>query len=279
MSYLYLLVDSEGVGFKIGVSNNPSQRIATLPERIDTAKSVQIKCGEKNSYRVEKVLHLLFRNHSLKKERGDGYTEWFSMDCFEAVQDFIRGQRDLLAWTHFEPIPQLAHKPDAPKTLLISPMPREETAIGQKQKHTRAANFIKYQDNNRAILKGLLDMISYMREKEFLFGRFDSEDDEDGRNDYTVLVMPRNDDALLHLEAILREFKFLKKASVYKDVELVTACFSSLKYSFIELLSFEALEILEFDRPCDERFQSVLENIPFIQEPLLSEVLVEWNLM
>lgn len=124
MSHLYLLVDSAGNGFKIGVSIDVSQRIAALPENIDRAKSFQIKCGEKNSYRVEKILHRLFQKYHLEKEVGAGYTEWFSMECFEAVQDFIHSQRDLLGWTCFEPIPK-------PPTILP---PRVIPSLSQEEK-------------------------------------------------------------------------------------------------------------------------------------------------
>lgn len=170
MSYLYLLVDGAGDGFKIGVSADPSQRMTTLPERIDVTKSFQIKCGEKNSYRVEKALHLLFRNHHLKKERGDGYTEWFSMECFEAVQDFIRSQRDLLGWTHFEPIPKskvphnLAHQIDEEQA-------NRKAIIAEKKK----AEFIKYQERNRNAVIAMSDWISSICEQNILIGKFNAD--------------------------------------------------------------------------------------------------------
>ena len=83
MSFLYLLVAADRSAFKIGVSINPTQRMSDLPEDFDRQRSVQFKCDEREVYKVEKTLHFLFRKNRTEKSFGDGYTEWFSIDCFD----------------------------------------------------------------------------------------------------------------------------------------------------------------------------------------------------
>lgn len=168
MSYLYLLVGSNGGGFKIGVSVDPSQRMAALPQEFDIAKSFQIKFGVKNAYRVEKTLHFLFRKYHISKERCDGYTEWFSMDCFEDVHDFISSQRDLLEWTHFEPIP----RPSMPIVKSIQATDEERANRKAAMELKKQKQHLRCYENNKHVVEKFAGWIELLKERDALIGKF-----------------------------------------------------------------------------------------------------------
>jgi hypothetical protein len=270
MSYLYLLVDGAGDGFKIGVSTDPSQRMASLPERIDVTKSFQIKCGEKNSYRVEKTLHLLFRNHHLKKERGDGYTEWFSMDCFEAVQDFIRSQRDLLGWTHFEPIPKPTVRHNS-----VNRTDEEKANRKVDNAEKKKAEFIEYLERNQKNVTAMSDWIGSIRESNALIGKFTT---EYGGTALAILRLDESDELDLNAQFdSSSSYAFLNKDKFCGGMSLLGSIMAAAtsKYRFVGLGDFD-----NFFMRNDEFIQPLLkmiENIPFISEPQLSGALDEYN--
>lgn len=96
--YLYLLVAKDRLSFKIGVSKTPETRMRTVAGNFDYAQSWQVLCDEGTAYRIEKTLHFLFREHQLSLTRADGYTEWFAMDCFSDVLQFLHDHRGKLGW-------------------------------------------------------------------------------------------------------------------------------------------------------------------------------------
>lgn len=49
--------------------------MASLPETFDIDRSFQIKCGDINSYRVEKLLHSLYKKYRLDESRANSYIE------------------------------------------------------------------------------------------------------------------------------------------------------------------------------------------------------------
>nr|BCT99815.1 hypothetical protein [uncultured bacterium] len=104
MNFVYLLPNQGGDAFKIGVSLNPAQRGAQLPQNLDWSKSLQVPMGDGNAYKVEKLLHYLFRDHSREMPVGDGYTEWFSIEAWGGVLAFLSEQRERLGIGDAQPV-------------------------------------------------------------------------------------------------------------------------------------------------------------------------------
>lgn len=102
--YLYLLVAEDNASFKIGVSKTPETRMRSVAGSFDYGQSWQIQCRDGTAYRIEKTLHFLFRQHRIEVERSDGYTEWFAMDCFNKVLQFLHDHHQDLDWLSAAPI-------------------------------------------------------------------------------------------------------------------------------------------------------------------------------
>ncbi|WP_196491520.1 GIY-YIG nuclease family protein [Burkholderia diffusa] len=109
MSVLYLLVNEEATAFKIGVSQRPHSRIASLPVSIDTSLSLEVEMLDGNAYGAERTLHYLFRNRRYPMPHGDGYTEWFEITALPEVVGFLAEQRDKLGTGQVRPL-----RPPAP---------------------------------------------------------------------------------------------------------------------------------------------------------------------
>lgn len=101
---MYFLVDAESLAFKVGVSANPIKRVLSLPEKIDFGKSLQFSCERSDVFRAEKTIHFLFSSDRFVKPAGDGYTEWFAIDAFEKIFDFVVGNQDKFKWMSYGPI-------------------------------------------------------------------------------------------------------------------------------------------------------------------------------
>ncbi len=101
ISYLYFLVDIQHSAFKVGVSSNPFKRSLSIPEEIDIEKSLQFSCKRTEVYRIEKTIHFLFDAYRSEKSRGDGFTEWFSMEVFEEIRHFVLSNQDKLRWISY----------------------------------------------------------------------------------------------------------------------------------------------------------------------------------
>jgi hypothetical protein len=84
-SFVYLLPSSQEECFKLGKADVVTARAAGLGlSQFDLAKAVCVAFpNPKAARRAERVLHGLFDKYRLaSKERTDGYTEWFQLDCF-----------------------------------------------------------------------------------------------------------------------------------------------------------------------------------------------------
>ncbi len=92
---LYLLVDSNDRGFKIGVSLNPFARANSLPQEFDWNKSLQIDCSKIKAVHLEKSLHRFFSDYRDISVTGDGHTEWFKIEALPLVVSFINTNTDL----------------------------------------------------------------------------------------------------------------------------------------------------------------------------------------
>ena len=101
---LYLLVNADTPSFKIGVAANTLRRAQGLPEKIAYERSYSIKLISGNAYKIERTIHYLFREHKVEKPRGDGFTEWFSIDALDAVVVFIETNKALLGVSGVEPL-------------------------------------------------------------------------------------------------------------------------------------------------------------------------------
>lgn len=112
-SYVYCLVASDCAAFKIGSSLNAPHRAAVIGEAFDYPASFQVALSSRHdAYRLERLLHFMFRSHRLHKGAGDGYTEWFGFEAFESVRAFILEHKALLGCS--EPL-EVRPKPERPK--------------------------------------------------------------------------------------------------------------------------------------------------------------------
>ena len=112
ISYVYFGITEDRSGFKIGVSLNPSKRNTQLFEKIDLENSMQFSCKRSDAFRMEKSIHFLFDKYRLKKEKSDGYTEWFDFSIFYEVRKFVINNQDKFKWISFEPILKTYGLPD-----------------------------------------------------------------------------------------------------------------------------------------------------------------------
>lgn len=87
-SYLYLLVEKNNM-FKIGKANDIENRYLQLSKEyeFDLINSYKIVVDKKDVFKIEKHLHFLFSEFQILNldKKKDGYTEFFSMNCFNSV--------------------------------------------------------------------------------------------------------------------------------------------------------------------------------------------------
>ncbi|MCS3807768.1 GIY-YIG nuclease family protein [Xanthomonas sp. 4461] len=113
--YLYLLPNKEGTAFKIGVAFHPMIRSTRLPQAIDHEKSFQVPMTSGSALKVEKVLHILFKDNSFPMPHGAGYTEWFAIEALDDVLKFLEDQRSRLGVGAPERIPVRIERPTQTK--------------------------------------------------------------------------------------------------------------------------------------------------------------------
>lgn len=92
-SFIYILVLENGKIFKIGKSNDIIKRYGILKSKwgnFNLTKSYQIKCKENSIFKIEKTLHYIFKDFNILPDcRYDGYIEWFDIQCYDDVIDFL----------------------------------------------------------------------------------------------------------------------------------------------------------------------------------------------
>lgn len=96
MTLLYLLVNKDRTAFKIGVSRNPYRRLSSFAVEVDLGASREAEMHGGDAYKIEGMLHYLFRHRPHEMPRGDGYTEWFEMEVLREVTAFLAVHRDKL---------------------------------------------------------------------------------------------------------------------------------------------------------------------------------------
>lgn len=100
---LYLLRNRKDNAFKIGVSAVPARRGRGLPQPIDWHQSLKIPMDGGDAFKVEKLVHYLFREHGVPMPRCDGYTEWFAIEASDDVLAFLAHQQIRLGIGEPEP--------------------------------------------------------------------------------------------------------------------------------------------------------------------------------
>ena len=91
-SNVYLLVFPDKNAIKIGKANEINSRISTLRRywgEPDYKKSYSIRTSSKCVGNLEKGLHLFLSNYSIAFEKGDGKTEFFTLDSIEHALTYI----------------------------------------------------------------------------------------------------------------------------------------------------------------------------------------------
>lgn len=137
-SYVYFLRGKNVPAFKIGVSCDPVKRIAALPQEIDIASSFMAPVVNGREHKAEQVLHYLFRDYSYKMQYGDGYTEWFAIEVWREVLDFISSQKERLGLGEVCPIPVIARSPQkrvVPPAPSLPPVDERETAEKYREEY------------------------------------------------------------------------------------------------------------------------------------------------
>ena len=78
MQKLYLLKSrSHFFAYKIGISNNVKRRVAEISKSSKIRVSVVLSMPLLFAYKIEQVLHYIYRYNRVRSIRGNGGTEWF----------------------------------------------------------------------------------------------------------------------------------------------------------------------------------------------------------
>lgn len=148
---LYFLFDRNQPNLKIGIAKNVLSRLRTLPEEIDLDRSLYVECSKQAARKIEQTIHTVFAEHSIAKDRGDGYTEWFDSACFDDVRNFLETHRDRLGCSDFRAIPK-------PLLLLPDPKPAEKpptTAQRLTREEVEERNILALKDTDERCLEAL----------------------------------------------------------------------------------------------------------------------------
>lgn len=92
-SILYLLVSKHKAIFKIGITDNIESRctrIRSLFGELDLDASCTVSGNKKEIIGLEKTLHFLLEKWRIEQSpKLDGYSEWFSIECFHKAVKII----------------------------------------------------------------------------------------------------------------------------------------------------------------------------------------------
>lgn len=146
--YVYLLQHATEPRFKIGKANDIKHRISSLGgrEQFNLAKSLYLKLADSHhSIEIERMLHITFKKWNLPVKNipyYDGYTEQFSMECFDLVVNFINNNYHLFTSEGLQPIP------DFTPALSTKPSLEEHRRIRAER---RAEKDKRYEEDERRI--------------------------------------------------------------------------------------------------------------------------------
>lgn len=92
-NFIYLLVNYKNTEFKIGVTDDITERYLKLSlvwGEFDLSESYVFMGTRNEVEKLEKTLHFLLEDWRIEKiEKLDGRKEWFSMKCFEKAIEII----------------------------------------------------------------------------------------------------------------------------------------------------------------------------------------------
>lgn len=165
-SFVYFLVNQENTAFKVGVSVNTVQRMKILDDDFDLSSSFHLSCSKKDSYKIEKTIHFLFRNHHSDQPQKDGYTEWFDIACFEAVSDFVESNKDKLGYHDLK-------KVELPPKLTIVPQTTSKPKLSKEEREKIYRDECIKADQKNLVKVGVIKYwLDTMRLRKAIIGRF-----------------------------------------------------------------------------------------------------------
>jgi len=92
-SFIYLLILKEKKIFKIGKADNISNRYESLKKTygdFDLKASYYIECKDESVFKVESILHYIFKDFNIIQDNKGGHTEWFDIQCYERVVEVVK---------------------------------------------------------------------------------------------------------------------------------------------------------------------------------------------
>lgn len=144
MEYLYIAKSkkkSKENVFKIGISINPSVRLTEVCTDIDYDNTLLFVCNDKESIKIEKTLHFLFREKNIIQDTNTGYTEWFDISCYNEVLNFIETHNDKLGIVRKDTYYN------------IFPLKEKSGYISKVKKEKKVLDYLKYQSSKHQIVK------------------------------------------------------------------------------------------------------------------------------
>lgn len=103
-SHLYILVYAEKKVIKIGKADDIIKRITNLKKywgEPDYKCSYSLELNAEEVLKIERSLHLFLSEHSFPFAKGDGKTEFFTIECLDRALEYIalyiKGQEDRLS--------------------------------------------------------------------------------------------------------------------------------------------------------------------------------------
>jgi len=79
--------------FKIGKADNVVNRYESLTNiygDFDLKTSYYIKCKDESVFKLESILHYIFKDFNVIQDNKEGYTEWFDIKCYEQVIEMVK---------------------------------------------------------------------------------------------------------------------------------------------------------------------------------------------
>lgn len=91
-SNVYILLFKDKDYFKIGKSDNVTDRVAKFGcywGELDYGKSYVLSVPSACVFKIEKALHSLLYDYSVKQQDGDGKTEFFHLDGLPVLKEYV----------------------------------------------------------------------------------------------------------------------------------------------------------------------------------------------
>lgn len=254
MNFVYLLRNKTGDAFKIGVSCDPQQRGAQLPQKLDWKKSLQVSMSGGNAYKVESMLHYLFREHSKNMPFGDGYTEWFGIDAWADVLAFLDAQKELLGVGALHslsgPPKRIALDHDAivekKRFADISRKERQVRLKAQRDRQHKAATH-----HNMQVLDDVRVLLKEMNDRQIIVGVYFDVHTSRGKLVLAALDINPNQDLSTRFSFLIRKNLSLFIAGYDKNtsawVQGGVSLFGGYSYECPEPFLFVDIPILGFD--------------------------------